>query len=191
MSRTLDLLQRPPRTLSWRKARDGSGRMVRVASTACGFRWDADDHHCPWERESPTTSFGREFALACRGIVGPFSERTGRTFMHGGCAMLADAVAIWSEGALHPVAVLYHDAVDHVVASDGRSFLDCDGRFDRKGFARKSLVLDDDMRVEIERSPWTPVDSAIARDAEISSWIAEELRTRLRSPSTRPWSLRA
>lgn len=186
-----EMLTPPTRTLHRAKARDGSGRMVRIATTDCGFRWDVHDHHCPWERESPTTSFGREFARACREIVGPFSERTGRTFMHGGCAMLADAVTIWSEGRLHPVGVRYYDYVDHIVSSDGRSFLDCDGRFDRKGFFRKSFVLDGDMNVVIERHPWNPTDDVIARSPEISAWLGEQLGSRLRPPSDEPWRRRA
>jgi hypothetical protein len=186
-----DLLQQPRPTLHAAVSRDGERRALRIATTGCGFRWDVDDHDCPYERESPTTSFGREFARACREIVGPFSERTGRTFMHGGCAMLADAVTIWSEGRLHPVGVRYHDEVDHVVSSDGRSFLDCDGRFDRKGFGRKSFVLDGDMNVVIDRVPWEQTGSAIARDPKASAWIAGELRSRLRSPVTEPWRLRA
>jgi hypothetical protein len=186
-----DLLQPPRRTLHAAVSRDGERRRLRIATTECGFRWDVHDHNCPYERESPTTSFGREFARACREIVAPFSERTGRTFMHGGCAMLADAVTIWSEGRLHPVGVRYYDQVDHVVSSDGRSFLDCDGRFDRKGFSRKSFVLDGDMNVVIERTPWDPADTVIARNADVSAWIADELRSRLRSPATEPWRLRA
>lgn len=186
-----EILTPPPRILRHARARDGSGRTLSIATTECGFRWDVHDHHCPLERESPTTSFGREFAKACREIVGPFSERTGRTFMHGGCAMLADAVTIWSEGRLHPVGVRYYDYVDHIVSSDGRSFLDCDGRFDRKGFSRKSFVLDGDMNVVIERHPWNPADDIIARNPEVSTWLAKELGSRLRSASSEPWRRRA
>ena len=171
-------------------ARDGTGRTIVVATTACGFRWDADDHHDPLEREAPTTAFGRAFAEACREIVGPFSERTGRTFMHGGCAMLADAASSWSEGRLRPFAVLFRGIVDHVVASDGRSFVDCDGRFDRKGFLRKCLVLDGDDDVQIERVPWRPSHGTIARDAEISAEIAVELRRLLGAPCEEPWRRR-
>ena len=186
-----DILQsafEPPNpTITTMGSRSRSGRTIRIATTPCGHRWKVDDRRTPRERESPTTAFGREFASCCRRMTGRMSTITGgRTFLDGGCAMLAIAVETWSCGLLHPVAIELRGRIDHVVSSDGETLIDSDGQFTPFGFLRKTFVLDDESRVRIMPGRWSD-DGTIDLDQDVSDWIASRLRRDLPDPSGRPW----
>lgn len=177
----------PDPTITTMGSGSPSRRTIRIATTPCGHRWKVDDRRATRERGAPTTPFGRDFASSCRRMAGRMSTITGgRTFLDGGCAMLAMAVGTWSGGLLHPIAIELRGRIDHVVSSDGITLIDSDGQFTPFGFLRKTFVLDDESRVRIMPGRWSG-DGMIDLDQDVSDWIASRLRQDLPNPTDRPW----
>lgn len=136
--------------------------------------------------------FGSRLRAASRAILPRFLKDHDHGFQDGGCAIMAEALVLWSGGLLRHARYVLADQphrVQHVVAWDGRLALDGDGVMTPSEGAEKlrlhemtpgCVLLDGYDRVASPNIPW---------DMAASRWISDELQSRLPDPTSRPWSL--
>jgi len=134
--------------------------------------------------------FGTLLAATARRLLPDFLERREHGFQDGGCAIMARALAIWSQGRMTLGSItLASDPVrvQHVVAIADGVLLDSDG-----------VATERDMILKMERIEMRPGcilapgfeptrTPGIPWDETESSHLADGLHSMLPDPATTPW----
>lgn len=88
------------------------------------------------------SEFGRKMQRVARLALPAFLADSGFGFQDGGCQIFAEALVIWSDGALRPMAVYAGGRVQHVFAGNDAIAVDSDGIAFHSEMVRKCEALE-------------------------------------------------
>lgn len=138
--------------------------------------------------------FGTLLAGSARRLLPDFVERRDYGFQDGGCAIMAQALVIWSEGRLSPGSIVLEtdpSRIQHVVAMDDDLLLDSDGlattrdmilKMDRIEACPGCILVAGFDPARSPNIPWCPDESerlaaalrGMLPDAGVSPWRDDE-----------------
>lgn len=137
------------------------------------------------------TSFGRQLQSAATKLLPTFLKEYDFGFQDGGCAIFARALTVWSGDRLQLFGLRsLQTNITHVIAGDGRVFLDSDGVGTMSDIILKMEKLEREPGCAIE--PFTPEaiqTTVIPWIPAASQRIAADLRPLLPDPETSPWAV--